>query len=208
MNDRVELSISERFPFADGHEFGTVGAYERLVGRAHFAVDPHSEARQGITDIDKAPVDTEGLVRFAGDFSILKPVDPERGNRRIFFDYGNRGNKRMLQFFNDAPASNDPRTLGHAGNGFLMRCGYTVVWHAWQGDLLPGNGRMVLDLPTVPGVTGPVRVEYIADRPGITTFPLNGHASTRSHPTLSLDPRDARLTRRRYPQDERIPVPP
>src|SRR5437660_11382917 len=158
--------------------------------------------------IEKAPTDAEGLVHFTGDFSILKPVDPARGNRRIFFDYGNRGNKRMLQFFNDAPASNDPRTLEHAGNGFLMRRGYAVVWLAWQGDLLPGNGRMVLDLPSVPAVTGHVRVEYIPDRRGITTFPLSGHASTRSHPTVSLDPREARLTRRRYPDDERIPVPP
>jgi hypothetical protein len=207
MINRVELLVAERFPFAGGHEFGAVGAYERLVGRAHFAVDPGAPAQQGITDIDKAPVDAAGLVRFVGDFSILKPVEPGRGNRRVFFDYGNRGNKRMLQFFNDAPASNDPRSLAHAGNGFLMRRGYTVVWLAWQGDLLPGNGRMVLDLPTAP-VTGLVRVEYIADRPGITTLPLSGHASTRSHPTVSLDPREARLTRRRYTDEERIPVPP
>jgi hypothetical protein len=64
----------------------------RVVGRAHFAVDPSAPAQQAITDIDKAPTDAEGLVRFAGDFSILKPADPGRGNRRIFFDYGNRGN--------------------------------------------------------------------------------------------------------------------
>ena len=209
MTNRVELSIAERFPFAEGHEFGAVGAYERLVGRAHFAVDPGAPAQQGITDVDKAPTDAEGLVRFTGDFSILKPVDPGRGNRRIFFDYGNRGNKRMLQFFNDAPASNDPRTLAHAGNGFLMRRGYTVVWLAWQGDLLPGNGRMVLDLPTVraAAVTGTRPGRVHRRPPGITTFPLSGHASTRSHPTVSLDPREARLTRRRYPDDERIPVP-
>jgi hypothetical protein len=209
--NRVELSISERFAFADGHEFGAVGAYERLVGRTHFAVDPQAPGQRGITDIDKAPVDADGLVHFTGDFSILKPVDPERGNRRVFFDYGNRGNKRMLQFFNDALASNDPRTLAHAGNGFLMRRGYTVMWLAWQGDLLPGNGRLVLDLPVARErsgpITGPVRVEYIANRAGITTFPLSGHASTRSHPTVSLDPREASLTRRRYPYDERIPVP-
>src|SRR6516165_8924542 len=212
MTNRVELSISERFAFADGHEFGAVGAYERLNGRAHFAVDPQAAAQQGITDIENAPTDRDGLVRFTGDCSILKPVDPERGNRRVFFDYGNRGNKRMLQFFNDALASNDPRTLAHAGNGFLMRRGYTVMWLAWQGDLLPGNGRLVLDLPVARErsgpITGPVRVEYIANRAGITTFPLSGHASTRSHPTVSRDPREASLTRRRYPYDERVPVPP
>ncbi|MBV8088164.1 MAG: hypothetical protein JO139_01070 [Alphaproteobacteria bacterium] len=212
MTNRLELSITERFSFAEGHEFGTVGAYERLIGRAHFAVDPAAPAQHGITDLDNAPTDTAGLVHLSGDFSILQPIDPARGNHRLFFDYGNRGNKRMLQFFNDAPASNDPRSLAHAGNGFLMRRGHTVVWLAWQGDLLPGNGRMLLDLPVARGRDGPltglVRVEYIANRPGITTFPLSGRVSVRSHPTVSLDPREARLTRRRYPYDERIPVPP
>jgi hypothetical protein len=112
MTNRIELSLPERFPFADAHEFGAVGAYERLVGRAHFAVDPGAPAQHGITDIDKAATDADGLVRFTGDFSILKPLDPDRGNRRIFFDYGNRGNKRMLQFYNDAAASNDPGPCG------------------------------------------------------------------------------------------------
>ena len=141
MTNRIELSISDRFPFAEGHEFGAVGPYERLVGRAHFAIDPGAPAQHGITDLDKAPIDAEGLVQFTGDLSMLKPLDPRRGNRRIFFDYGNRSNKR----------ANDPRTLAHAGNGFLMRCGYTVAWLAWQGDLLPGNGRMLLDLPVARG---------------------------------------------------------
>ena len=210
MTNRIELSITERFSFSDGHEFGSTGVYERLVGRAHFAVDPEAPAQRGITDLDKAPTDAEGLVHFTGDFSILEPVDPARGNRRLFFDYGNRGNKRMLQFFNDAPASNDPRSFDHSGNGFLMRRGYTVAWLAWQGDLLPGNGRLLLDLPVARErhgpVTGLVRVEYIADRPGITTFPLSGRATVRSHPTISLDPCEARLTRRRYPYDERMSV--
>src|SRR6266436_2673034 len=105
MSNRIGLSITRRFPFAEAHEFGAVGAYEGLVGRVNFAVDRDTPAQRGITDLDKAPTDSEGLVRFAGDFSILKPVDPARGNRRLFFDYGNRGNKRMLQFFSDAPAS-------------------------------------------------------------------------------------------------------
>jgi hypothetical protein len=212
MSNRIELSITRRFPFAETYEFGAVGGYERLDGRVNFAVDPDVPAQRGITDLDKAPAGPEGLVHFAGDFSILKPVDPARGNRRLLFDYGNRGNKRMLQFFNDAPASNDPHTLAHAGNGFLMRRGYSIAWLAWQGDLLPGNGRMLLDLPIARErngpITGLVRVEYIADRPDITTFPLSGRVSVRSHPTVSLDPRGARLTRRRYPYDERMAVPP
>jgi hypothetical protein len=211
MKNVIEIVVTERVPFADGHAFGGVGSYERLTGRAHFAVDPRAPAQSGITDLDKAPLDARGLVRFTADFMILKPVEMARGNRRLFFDYGNRGNKRALQFFNDAPASNDPHTLAHAGNGFLMRRGYTVAWLAWQGDMLRGDGRMILDLPVASeagrAITGPVRVEYIADEPGVTSFPLSGRASTRSHPTVSLDPREASLTRRRYPDDPRIAVP-
>src|SRR5438477_1832580 len=212
MTNRIEIKISERGPFAGAHEFGSVGAYERLVGRALFAVDPKAPAQRGITDLEHAPVDGEGRVRFAADIMILRPKDLARGNRRLFLDYGNRGNKRMLQFFNDAPASNDPHTLEHAGNGFLMRRGYSVAWIAWQGDLLAGDGRMLLDLPVATDngkpITGPVRVEYIADQHGVTTMPLSGWISTRSHPTVSHDTRKASLTRRRYADDPRIPVPP
>ncbi len=211
MTNLIEIKISERGPFAGGHEFGSSGAYERLVGRAHFAIDPKAPAQRGITDLEHAPVDAEGRVRFAADIMILRPTDFARGNQRLFLDYGNRGNKRMLQFFNDAPASNDPKTLADAGNGFLMRRGYSIAWIAWQGDLLPGDGRMVMDLPVATDqgkpITGLVRVEYIADQHGVTTLPLSGWISTRSHPTVSLDTRKATLTRRRYATDPRIPVP-
>jgi hypothetical protein len=94
MTNLVELQIDERVPFAGGHCFGDVGAYERLSGRAHFAVDPRAAAQQEVVDLDKAPVDADGLVRFAGDFMILKPIEMHRGNRRLFYDYGNRGHKR------------------------------------------------------------------------------------------------------------------
>ena len=212
MTNAVEIRIAERGPFADGHTFADAGAYERIVGRVHFAVDPGARAQAGIVDLDKAPRTAEGRVAFAADLRILKPRDMALGNRRLFFGYGNRGNLRELQFFNDAPASNNPTTLADAGNGFLMRRGYTIVWAAWEGDLLPGDGRMILDVPVASDdgepITGLVRSEYIAANAGITTFPLSGKASTRSYPAHCLDPREARLSRRRYADSERVPVDP
>src|ERR1700722_10767 len=211
MTNRIELRIAERTPFADDHAFGDVGAYERLSGRAHFAVDPHGAAQQDVVDLDKAPVDDRGMVRFTADFMILKPREMERGNRRVFYDYGNRGHKRALQFFNDAPHSNAPISLAHAGNGFFMRRGYAVAWLAWEGDMLPGDGRMVLDVPVASDngrpITGRVRVEYLADTPGITCFPLSGRIAAHSYATASLDTRDAVLTRRRYPYDHPQVIP-
>ena len=208
MNGSLELQITRREPFADGHPFEDAGPYERLLGRAHFTVDPDARAYADVVDLDKAPRNESGLVEFATDVCILKPVGS--GNRRLFFGYGNRGHKRELQFFNDAPASNDPRTLRDAGNGFLMRRGYTVVWAAWEGDLLPGDGRMLLDVPLARDgaepLTGLVRTEFISDRPGISTYPLSGWASARSYSAVSLDMSWATLTRRRYPGDVREPI--
>ena len=212
MPHNIEIDITERFPFAEDQAFGEVGPYERIKGKARLSVDPKGALQRGICDIDHAPVDTQGRVHFTTDISIIRPVDMARGNRGLFFDWGNRGNIRCLQFFNDAVGSNDPRTAAHAGNGFFMRRGYSVVCAGWQADLLPGNHRFLLNVPVATRngqpITGPVRVEYIADKPGITTFPLSSRASTRSHPTVSLDTSKAQLTRRRYAGDARIPVPP
>src|SRR5436305_14052853 len=67
---------------------------------------------------------------------------------------------------------------------------------------------MVLDLPDESELTGFDMVEYSVVRTRLTSFARSGYASTRSHTTVSLDPREARLTRCRYADDERLPVPP
>lgn len=202
MTNKITIDIAERISFADGMAFGDAGAYERLRGRAHYAVDPNAAANAGICDIDKAPTNSDGLVEFASDIFIYRPVDPARANKRVFYDYGNRGNQRAIQFFNDAPPSNAPLNGSDAGNGFMFRRGYTFVCCAWQADLLPGDGRVLLDVPvaTEAGepITGLVRSEFIPESYGTNTMPLSGWINTRSHPTASMDPADATLTRRRY----------
>ncbi|MBT6093487.1 MAG: hypothetical protein HOH04_01305 [Rhodospirillaceae bacterium] len=211
MTNKITLEITDRQPFADGMAFGDVGAYERIKGRAHYAVDPDAPAQAGIVDLDKAPRNTDGLVEFSADVMILTPVDPKKGNRRIFYDWGNRGNIRALQFFNDAQGSNDPLVPEHAGNGFFFRRGYSVVFSAWQGDLLPGDGRFLLDLPIATDngnpITGLVRSEFILESPGVTTQPLSGWSNTRSYPTASLDTSKAQLTRRPYADAPREAIP-
>ncbi len=209
MTNLVQLEICDRRPFAGGARFGGSGAYERIAARAHYRVDPLASPQLGVTDIGLAPRDADGLVGFSADVFILQPADPALGNRRLLFDWGNRGNKRALQYFCDAEHSNNPETAAHAGNGFLFRRGYTIVFGAWQGDLLPGEGRMLLDLPVARHddgpVTGLVRTEFIADEPGVTCLPLSGCGTTRSHPAISLD--TARLTTRPYADAPRQPVP-
>ena len=57
MTNRLELVVTERFAFAGGHVFAGGRAYERVKGRARFAVDPAAPAQAGITDLDKAEVE-------------------------------------------------------------------------------------------------------------------------------------------------------
>ena len=53
----VDLRIDSRAPFADGQEFGEIGAYERIDGEVTFAVDPGNDiflcgAFSGTVDFD------------------------------------------------------------------------------------------------------------------------------------------------------------
>lgn len=50
--------------------------YERVLARAWFTLDPKNPANQIIRDLDRAPVDDRGLVRFSADLLVVKPRDP------------------------------------------------------------------------------------------------------------------------------------
>jgi len=212
VTNEITIEIEQQDSFADGHPFEGTGPYERLRGCAHFAVDPDAPAQSGILDLELAPRNENGLVEFSADFLILKPVESSKGNGRLFYDCGNRANMRSLQYFNDAPASNDPRTPEDAGNGFLFRRGYTLLWSAWQGGVVPGNDRVVLDVPVATGdsapLSGKVLQEYTVDERGTYFMPLSGRADAHSYPTVSLDTRHATLTRRRYPYSDREVIEP
>jgi hypothetical protein len=206
----IRLAIATRTQIADGNAYGGTGPYERLSGVAHFRVDPQAPAYRSVVDIDLASRDAQGRVTFSAAFCIVKPVELARGNRRILFDVINRGNVRALQFFNDAVPTNEPGSEAHLGNGFLMRRGYTLVALAWQGDILPGVDRMSMQLPIAGSehapVTGPVRMELIADRDGIVSVPLSGNDYTHSYPAASLDTNQAQLTCRPYAHAPRQPI--
>ena len=122
MNTEVQLKIDRTVEFAEGHEFGQAGAYERLVGTAHFALDPEETSNSNVVDLDLAPRNDRGLVEFSGDLDILKPVDPSLGNRRLLYDVNNRGNRTALRAFNDAPADANPTSMDSAGNAQPSWC--------------------------------------------------------------------------------------
>ncbi len=212
MDTEVRLQIDTREPFAGGMAFGAVGPYERLVGRVHFCVDPRAQENADVVDLERAPRNDSGLVEYSAEFYILKPEDSAKGSRRLIYDVVNRGNKRLLQYFNDALQVNEPFSVADAGNGFLMRRGHTILWTGWQGDLLPGEGRMTMELPVAredgKDITGVVRMEFVADEPGIVSIPLSGNDHTTSYESVFLDTSKSTFTVREYPYDQRMPIPP
>jgi hypothetical protein len=207
----TKISIERRELFAGGHKFPVTGAYEKLVGKAYGAVNPKSPLNRVIINLDKAPRNDRGLVEYWTDLFILKPLDPARGNGKILYDAPNRGSKKILVSINDAPESNDPSALEHAGNGFLMRQGYTIVWSGWQGDIIPGDNFLSLNVPVAMengrGIVGRVRTEIVVTREGVYSRPLSGHNRVLSYEAASTDKSDAALTVRELSYGERRPVP-
>jgi hypothetical protein len=143
----VKLEIKTRQLLADGRKFDHVGCYEQLDGTAHFAVDPAHRLNCAITDIDLAERGRDGLVHFTADVRILAPADQACGNHRLLFDVPNRGNRLALATFNGVPRPINPAGPTDAGNGFLMRHGYTVVWCGWQHDVPEADGLMRIKVP-------------------------------------------------------------
>ena len=199
----VRLEVARRTAFAEGQAFGEVGPYRLVEGTAHFAVDPSHRANEVITDIELAPRDSGGLVRFSADFAMLQPVDPERGRHRVFFGVLNRGRKGVLSRFNRAEAGADPEVL-HPGNGFLMRHGYTVVWCGWQADVPPVPGLMGLQAPETVGADGgPLRGGIFCQFQSneLTDVFMLSHRGHLPHPPADIDDRAATLTVRDLPKD-------
>ncbi len=133
----TRLEVHSIRPFAGGAVFGETGPYRQIDGIVHLAVDPNHPANEVITDIKLAPRDAAGRAHCSADFTILQPEDTSRGSHRIVFDVVNRGNPTILTNLNSAG-----QRLG-AGNGFLMRHGYTVAWCGWQYDVPPNAPGLV-----------------------------------------------------------------
>src|ERR1017187_4804050 len=88
---RIEIKRVES-PTFEGTAFGTVGQYEKLVGRAYGEVDPKDPKNAVIVDIANAPKNAHGMVEYDTDIYIIKPINPANANHRLWFEVNNRGN--------------------------------------------------------------------------------------------------------------------
>ena len=197
----TRVDITRRELFAEGAVFGAVGAYEKLVGTATLELDPRDPRNAAILDKDAVPRNAAGKIEYSTEFYIMRPVDPARGNGKLLFEINNRGNKRIWTYVNDSPSTpaalNDPKTVQDAGNGFLMRQGYTMAWAGWQGDVRPVENRLTVKLPTATGQGTPIRGTVAVQYDALQSVSAQLSAAP-FHPyeTVSLDTSTARLTSR------------
>ena len=205
--NQIRIEFASKAPFAAGASFGNTGPYERLLGTASFAIDPDEKDLPFICDLEFAPRNPEGLVEFKTILDIVKPVDLSRGNRKLLFDFSNRGGRGAFTRLNDG--GGDFSKASAAGNGFLNRHGYTVVCAGWQGDLVYTGSNVVAFLPEArqngQPLRGKVRQEFISDKPGVLSMPVSGAANIQCYSVLNRD--SATLTMREKEADPRVAVP-
>lgn len=205
-------------PTFDGVSFGEVGQYEKLVGRAFGELDPESSLNAAITDLALAPRNARGKVEYAVEVYILKPIDTTRGNKVLLCDVTNRGNKMTYLPLNfpfrappEFPPINDPTSAEDAGDGFLMRHGYTIVWTGWDATAPAGNDRMTITVPIASEGSRPIvglsleeimveNARHVPPGAEVLTWPLTYPAATR-------DQSQATLTVRQYRTDPPTVIP-
>jgi len=200
------ITFTSSSPFG-ATTFGSAGAYEQLDGVVTGEINPHHPLNRIIQDIERAPRNVRGNVEYAMTFSILKPIDLARSNHTLVYDVVNRGNKLITSFLNVGTTTANP-----AGDGFLQKQGFILVWSGWQGDALAGGGRQVMTLVPVAhhkdgsSIIGEVRQEY-TPAAAVPSEPLAGNALTAPIETATLDNSTATLTRRIHHNDPKELIP-
>jgi len=191
----VRLEIVQRESAFNGQVFDSAGAYEWLRGRVLGRVDPCHSNNAGIALLDLAPRNAQGYVEYWSDFAILKPVQMSSANRVLLYDVLNRGEQKALTAFNDVPRSTNLLGPQSAGNGFLMRRGYTMAWSGWQGDIRTGTESLCTCFPIVQSEGKPFvgysREEFVFDS---LQNPIVGNLT---YPAHTLDPNEVIATVRR-----------
>jgi len=203
--ERIE--VIERVPFAAGVAFGEAGAYEKIRGVAYYALDPKLKANQAIVDLKRARRDARGRVVFSSEFILLRPAGAQPST--LLYDVNNRGGIAIMGQVNGrSPANNDPTTAADAGDGFLMRHGFSLLFSAWTWDVAPppaGARPLVFAPPVARGVKGKVQNEFTVNAAAdIATYA--GMRGLTYEPATPEDPH-AQLTERARPNDKRRAIP-
>src|SRR5256885_2735401 len=150
----------------------------------HFDYIFFFQAEDGIRDYKVTGVQTCAL-----------PIS--NGNQRMLFDFNNRGQMRLGRL-NNGTVTSDPVSAADAGDGFVMRRGFSVAGNGWDFGA-SGTANMKISVPRLTGLPGP-SYEYV----------VNDNATTMSvglsFPANSLVKSLAKLTVRARLGDAPVPL--
>jgi alpha/beta hydrolase family protein len=177
--------------------------YEWVEATVDFAVDPELLANERIVDLELAPRDADGLVRFDADLKLLRPVDG--GNGKLLFVAPNRGVPTLAPWLK---------------NDFLLDRGYTIASCGWQWDVQRGPAVLGISAPAADVPPGFMRLEWRSDSasdahplsftvPEIDALPAGAEAlfTFTDYPTVDVDDPEAVLTVRTAPDAESATIP-
>ena len=168
----IRVEIASRSDVLKGAAFGAAGAYERLTGRVYFSVPVDNSHNSRIVDLKNAVNLKHGEVEFSADFVALRPQDPHKSNGSMLLENPNRGHSRILSLVDGG----DWDATSNAGDGWLLRHGFTYVSLGWQWDAA-GDDALRLYAPIAKEngktITGLLRGDLMPSKP-MPEIPL-GH---------------------------------
>ena len=171
------LEITSRDVVSGGQPFGRAGAYERIRGRVHGALDPADPRNRIIQDLELAPRNADGQVEYVATFALMKPVELQRGSGVLVYSVVNRGN--------GSPAAGPE--------------GHISLVSGWQGDVTPSADNQTIQVPVArrrdgSALTGPVLARFSDLRPGTTTASIRiGSMGAAFYRPATLDTSQATL---------------
>ncbi len=131
----VRVEVTSRQDVLGGRSFGAAGSYERITGKIYFSVavaDPHN---QRIVDLANAVNLQNGEVAFSADFAAIRPKEERKGNGSMLLEIPNRGHASIVRIVDGGGTD----LSASAGDGWLLREGFTVVSLGWQWDAAGEN---------------------------------------------------------------------
>ena len=126
----TRVEVTSRADVLGGKNFGDAGPYERLSGRVYFSLPVDNRHNAAIVDLKNAVNLKEGEVEFSANFIVVCPKDRRKSNGSLLLEVPNRGRGRIIALVDggDWDLSSD------AGDGWLLRNGFTIASLGWQWD--------------------------------------------------------------------------
>ncbi len=205
----VRVEIATRQDVLGGKVFGNAGAYERITGRVYFSLPVDNPHNAQIVDLRNAGNLKDGAVEFSADFISIRPKDAGKANGSMILDVPNRGNSRIVALVDGG----DWDLARDAGDGWLLRKGFTIVSVGWQWDA-PSPDALKFFAPVAKDhgqtITGLLRGDIMPSHV-MPEIPLGhlitGHIGGTEYPVSAPgDPRNV-LTVRASRDAQRITIP-